>query len=327
MGRRDHGESAGMGAEIEVRAPMRTWVDWMPEITYWVEDGQPDPNVDWPEEWEVCGVPDRNPLGTEGEDVRYGRTTLAWPMYYVLDPVEELGRICSFLERMPPAELEKWLALQDRQLKFSCGDPEMDAADIDARGFQIPGPLIQRIRHLRIQLTIGFHPAAEVIYSGFYGISSQDQSVRKTMRTAVDWGPQLVYWVEDGQPDPHVEWPEDWEVCGSPQKDPLTFGDKDKRRGNICLAMPMYSVEDPVQELQRICSFLERMPDEELQNWLALQDRQLTFRCSDPDMDAATMNTVGFDIPGPVLQRVRRLRIRLMIGFHPAADVIQNVVH
>lgn len=39
------------------------------------------------------------------------------------------------------------------------------------------------------------------------------------------------------------------------------------------------------------------------------------------------MNTRGFEIPGRVLQRVRRLRIRLMIGFHPAAAVIQNVIY
>jgi hypothetical protein len=44
-------------------------------------------------------------------------------------------------------------------------------------------------------------------------------------------------------------------------------------------------------------------------------------------MDAADMNTRGFEIPGPVLQRVRHLRIRLMIGFHPAADVIRNVLY
>lgn len=67
--------------------------------------------------------------------------------------------------------------------------------------------------------------------------------------------------------------------------------------------------------------------DLELQKWLSLPDRQLTFNCSDPEMDAANMNTAGFYIPGPVLQRVRRLRIRVMIGFHPAADVIQNVIY
>jgi hypothetical protein len=147
------------------------------------------------------------------------------------------------------------------------------------------------------------------------------------MRTSVDWHPQFVYWVEDGKPDPDVDWPENWEVCGYPHQNPLAYQDKDKRPGKTCLAMPMYRVNEPVDELQRICSFLERMPEEELQKWLALQDRQLTLSCSDPEMDAANMDTVGFNIPGPVLQRVRRLRIRLMIGFHPDADVIQDVIY
>ncbi|HEY7336070.1 MAG TPA: hypothetical protein VH639_14370 [Bryobacteraceae bacterium] len=69
------------------------------------------------------------------------------------------------------------------------------------------------------------------------------------------------------------------------------------------------------------------MPPEELDKWLALQDRHLSFNCSDPEMDAAEMDTRGFAIPGALLQRVRRLRIRLMIGFHPAAEVIRDVVY
>jgi hypothetical protein len=90
------------------------------------------------------------------------------PMYHVLHPVEELDRICSFLEWMPQAEFEKWQALQDRQLKFSCSDAEMDAADMNSLGFQIPGPLIERLRRLRIRLMIGFHPGTEVIQSVIY---------------------------------------------------------------------------------------------------------------------------------------------------------------
>jgi hypothetical protein len=147
------------------------------------------------------------------------------------------------------------------------------------------------------------------------------------MRTWVDWGIELVYWVEEGKPDPDVDWPKNWEVCGYPQSNPLAIREEDKRPGNVCLAMPMYNVLDPVEELDRICSFLERMPQAELENWNALQDRQLSFGCSDPEMDAADMNKNSFQIPGPLLQRVRRLRIRLMIGFHPAADVMQNVVY
>jgi hypothetical protein len=147
---------------------MRTWVDWGPHIAYWVEDGKPDPDVDWPEDWEVCGVPDRNPLAGPVEEQQHGQTTLAWAKYRVPDAIIELDRICSFLERMPPEELEKWLALQDRQLSFSCGDPEMDAADMNTRGFAIPGPLLQRVRRLHIRLMIGFHPAAEMIRNVVY---------------------------------------------------------------------------------------------------------------------------------------------------------------
>lgn len=295
---------------------MRTWVDWMPGMAFWVEDGTPDPDVPWPKDWEVCGVPDRNPLAVRDEDKRDGITTLAWPMYHVLDPVAELEQICSFLERMPEGELHNWLALQDRQLKFSCGEPEMDAAKIDARGFEIPGPLFQRVRHLRIQLTVGFHPNAEVIYSGSYGGGYARSSVA---------APTLVFWVEGGRSNPNVDWPEHWKVSAYPHDNPLSLHDTEGRPGTIYVAMPACSTNDPVDELQRICSFLEQMPASELENWLALQDRQLTLSCSDQEMDAANMNTAGFSIPGSVVQRIRRLRIRVMIGFHPATEVIRHI--
>ena len=147
---------------------MRTWADWGPHLSYWVENGKPDPDVDWPENWEVCGVPDRNPLVIRDEDKQEGQTTLAWAMYHVSDPVEEIELICSFLERMPETEFQKWLALPDRQLSFNCSDSEMDAADMNARGFAIPGALLQRVRRLRLRLMIGFHPGAEVIRSVVY---------------------------------------------------------------------------------------------------------------------------------------------------------------
>ena len=124
--------------------------------------------MDWPENWEVCGVPDRNSLAIRDEDKRDGQTTLAWAMYHVHDLVVELECICSFLERMPEAELEKWLALQDRQLSFNCSDAEMDAADMNNKGFAIPGPVLQRVRRLRLRVMIGFHPAADVITSVVY---------------------------------------------------------------------------------------------------------------------------------------------------------------
>jgi hypothetical protein len=147
---------------------MRAWVDWGPHLVYWVEDDKSDPDIDWPKNWEVCRYPNRNPLALRDEDKRPGNVTLAMPMYHVLDMIEELQHICSFLERMPQCELEKWLALQDRQLTFSCSDPEMDAADVNSRGFEIPGPVLLRVRSLRLRLMIGFHPAAEVVWNSIY---------------------------------------------------------------------------------------------------------------------------------------------------------------
>src|ERR1700722_10165185 len=110
---------------------MNTWVDWSPQVSFWVEDGKPDPNIPWPEDWEVCGVPGRNPIAIRDEEKRDGTTTLAWPMYHVPDLTGELDRICSLLEQMREAELEHWLALPDRQVSFGCSDPEMDAADMN----------------------------------------------------------------------------------------------------------------------------------------------------------------------------------------------------
>lgn len=142
--------------------------DFGTELSYWVEDGKPDPVVDWPDNWEVCGVPYPNPFAVREEDKREGRTTLAWPMYCVPDLVAELERICAFLERMPEVEMEKWLGLQDRSLTFSCRDREMDAAEMDAKGFTIPGAALRRARRLRIRLTVGFHPSAAVIRNVAY---------------------------------------------------------------------------------------------------------------------------------------------------------------
>ncbi len=69
------------------------------------------------------------------------------------------------------------------------------------------------------------------------------------------------------------------------------------------------------------------MPVLELEQWLDLQDRQLTFGCSDTVMDSAEMNANGFRIAGLVFQRVRRLRLRMMSGFHPASKVITNIIY
>jgi len=148
------------------------------------------------------------------------------------------------------------------------------------------------------------------------------------MSSEADWHPSLVYWVEDGKPGPDVDWPKNWEVCGWPDFDPLDFLNRDKRRhGNTCYAEPMYAVPDLVHELEHICSFLEQMPDVEREKWLALQDRQLTFSCRDPEIEPAEMDREGFYIPGPLLRRVRKLRLRLMIGFHPASKVMSQVIY
>jgi hypothetical protein len=69
--------------------------------------------------------------------------------------------------------------------------------------------------------------------------------------------------MEDGMPDPQVDWPKNWEVCGYPHNNPVAFREEDKRSGQICLAMPMYGVANLIQEIEHICLFLEQMPDVE----------------------------------------------------------------
>jgi hypothetical protein len=90
-------------------------------------------------------------------------------------------------------------------------------------------------------------------------------------------------------------------VCGVPNRNPFAIKDEDKRPGNITLAMPMYRVPDMVEELPHICSFLKQMPESELEKWLALQDRYVTFSAADPEMDATDVNSCGFAIPGAML--------------------------
>ena len=64
----------------------------MPQLAHWVEDGKPDPDVNWPKDWEVCVVPNRNPFAIKDEDKRPGSITLAMPNR-VLDMVEELTHL------------------------------------------------------------------------------------------------------------------------------------------------------------------------------------------------------------------------------------------
>jgi hypothetical protein len=144
------------------------------------------------------------------------------------------------------------------------------------------------------------------------------------MRKWVDWMPHLTYWVEGGKPDPKVDFPSDWEVCGFPPPDPFARSSNEKRPGHTTLAMPMYRVEEPIRELEHVCSFLERMPVDELTNWLSLQDRYISLSFADPEVHAANLETVGLHIPGPLLRRLGALRLRTMFGFHPRAEVILN---
>jgi hypothetical protein len=132
------------------------------EMGYWVADGDPDPNVHWPSDWEVCGVPSFDPFSTSNKPRRQGRTCLAWPMYAVQDPASSLDSVCSFVEQITPAALAIWLSLPDRYLRMSCTDTEMDAAEMNIRGFFLLPDLIRRIRRLRLRLSVGFHPLAKI---------------------------------------------------------------------------------------------------------------------------------------------------------------------
>jgi len=134
--------------------------NWGFRLRYWIADGDPEPEVPFPEDWEVCGAPDFDPLALRPENKRHGQTTWAWPMYEVGDPLSELSAICRSLETMTPKAMVTWLSLQDRYLLIDCGDAEMDAAEMDTRGFFIPPDLIQRLRRPKIRLRVSFHPHA-----------------------------------------------------------------------------------------------------------------------------------------------------------------------
>lgn len=142
--------------------------DWSFHMAYWVPDGDPEPDVPFPKDWEVCGVPDFDPLAFRPEYKRHGQTTLAWTMYDVVDPLSELDAVCQFLDGMSADAMVIWLSLQDRHLSMSCGDTEMDAAEMDTRGFHIPPELIRRIRRLRLRLQVSFHPHAATRIIGGY---------------------------------------------------------------------------------------------------------------------------------------------------------------
>jgi hypothetical protein len=119
--------------------------DWSFHVAYWVADGDPEPDVPFPKDWGVCGEPDFDPFAMRHQDRRCGTKTLAWPTYHVSDPAIGLDAVCQLLERMTPAAMASWLSLQDGYLSISCGNTEMDAAEVDPRGFLIASELIQRL--------------------------------------------------------------------------------------------------------------------------------------------------------------------------------------
>jgi hypothetical protein len=102
---------------------------------------------------------------------------------------------------------------------------------------------------------------------------------------ARNWGFEMGYWLADGEPDPDVPFPKDWEVCGWPSLDPFSLANNDKRHGQTCIAWPRYAVREPISELDATCSFLEKMTLDALATWLSLQDRYIYISCGDPEMD------------------------------------------
>jgi hypothetical protein len=136
--------------------------DWGPELDFWVPDDGSDPDIPWPANFEVCGVPAYDPWPLDREPKRHGRTYMAWPMYNIDDPVRGIEAFCRVLEQMSPAALEHWYSLPDRVLSISAGDREMDFSDLDATGFLLPPALIRRVRHLRLRIQVTLCPKAAV---------------------------------------------------------------------------------------------------------------------------------------------------------------------
>lgn len=134
-------------------------------MDYWVADGEVDPDIPWPENFEVCGVPDYDPSPLAKEPKTHGTTVMAWPMYDVRDPAGAVELFCSILEAMSQEAREHWDALPDRFLHIAGGDRTMDHSELDSVGLQIPPELVRRVRHLRIRLQITLHPASKVVVS------------------------------------------------------------------------------------------------------------------------------------------------------------------
>ena len=71
--------------------------DLGPELDYWVPDGEPDPDIPWPDNFEVCGVPAYEPFALR-DPKRHGRTVMVWAMFSGNDPVRSIEVVCSVLE-------------------------------------------------------------------------------------------------------------------------------------------------------------------------------------------------------------------------------------
>jgi hypothetical protein len=80
------------------------------EIGYWVAEGEPGPDIPWPTDWEVCGVPSLDPVSLSPNPKREGANTLAWPMYNISDPMRSLADGCTFLDWTLFAECQEYRA-------------------------------------------------------------------------------------------------------------------------------------------------------------------------------------------------------------------------
>lgn len=80
--------------------------DWGPGLEFWVPDEGPDPEIPWPDNFEVCSVPNPEPGVLEQGIRREGQTYMAWPMFSVADPAKSINVFCAILEKMSPTALQ-----------------------------------------------------------------------------------------------------------------------------------------------------------------------------------------------------------------------------
>jgi hypothetical protein len=58
-----------------------------------------------------------------------------------------------------------------------------------------------------------------------------------------------------------------------------------------------------------------------LEDWYALPDRLLHITAGDIDIEASNIESAGLTIPGKIIRRIRRLRLRVQITLHPHSKV------